>query len=94
MPYGDANVVALLNAGTVAGNTVGNIEAAGEISAVGNIVTDGFFVGNFAGNITGNITVPGANTQVLFNNNGDAGASAGSAPARGACPSAGRVDPA
>ena len=83
MPYGDANVVTLLNNGTVAGNTVGNIDAAGnitaggEISATGNITTDGFFLGNFAGNISGNIVVPGLNTQVLYNNNGNAGASAG-----------------
>ena len=114
--YGNANVVGLLSVGTDGGNTVGNILAAGNvtasffigdgsqltnlpagdysnanvaaflptysgaltantISATGNIVTDAFFVGNFSGNITGNITVPGANTQVLFNNNGNAGAS-------------------
>lgn len=47
------------------------------ISAAGNIVTAGYFVGTFAGNITGNITVAGSNTQVIFNNEGNAGATAG-----------------
>lgn len=114
-PYGNANVVGLLSAGSDGANTVANIVAtgnvsanyflgngslltgiassygnanvaaflptytgalaAGTISATGNIVTDSYFVGNFSGNITGNITVPGSNTQVLFNNNGNAGAS-------------------
>jgi hypothetical protein len=81
--YGNANVVSLLSVGTDGANTVGNITATGAVnttgtmSATGNIVTAGFFVGNFAGNITGNLTVPGSNTQVLFNNQGNAGAAAG-----------------
>jgi hypothetical protein len=122
-PYGNANVVGLLAAGTDGGNTVGNIDASGNVtatfflgdgsqltnlpisnysnanvaaylptytgnigansitatgtvSATGNITTAGYFVGNFSGNITGNITVPGSNTQVIFNNAGNAGASA------------------
>ena len=81
--YGNANVVSLLNVGTDGANTVGNITATGAVnttgtmSATGNIVTAGYFVGNFAGNITGNISVPGSNTQVLFNNQGNAGAAAG-----------------
>jgi cytoskeletal protein CcmA (bactofilin family) len=63
---------------TATGNVAGgNLTTAGQISASGNITTAGFFVGNFAGNITGNLTVPGSNTQVLFNNNGNAGATAG-----------------
>jgi hypothetical protein len=33
------------------------------------------FIGNVVGNISGNITVPGANTEVLFNDAGIAGAS-------------------
>ena len=61
---------------SVSGNTTsGNLLTPGIISASGNITTAGYFVGNFAGNISGNITVPGANTDVLFNNNGNAGAS-------------------
>jgi hypothetical protein len=63
---------------TATGNIVGgNLVSAGLISAAGNIVTSAFFVGNFLGNITGNIAVTGSNTQLLFNNEGNVGASAG-----------------
>lgn len=55
----------------------GNLRTVGTISSTGNITTSGFFVGTFAGNISGNLTVPGANTQVLFNTNGNADAVAG-----------------
>jgi hypothetical protein len=55
----------------------GNVTSQGIISAIGNVVTDAFFVGNFLGNITGNLSVGGANTQVLFNNNGNVGAAGG-----------------
>lgn len=55
----------------------GNIAAQGIISATGNIVTAGLFVGNFLGNITGNLSVGGSNTQVLFNLNGNVGAAGG-----------------
>lgn len=58
-------------------SAIGNVFVQGMTSAVGNIVTDGYFVGQFAGNITGNLTVPGSNTQVLFNNDGNAGADGG-----------------
>lgn len=54
----------------------GNIKTAGIISSTGNITTDGYFIGNFSGNVTGNLIVPGLNTQVLYNDNGNAGASA------------------
>ena len=61
---------------SVVGNVqAGNIQTQGQISTTGNVTTAGYFVGNFAGNITGNLTVPGSNTQVLFNNVGNAGAS-------------------
>jgi hypothetical protein len=71
--------------GNLAGNNItvtsnvgaGNVNVTNTISATGNITTAGFFVGTFAGSISGNLTVPGANTQVLFNNNGNAGAAAG-----------------
>ena len=72
--------------GTVTGGNIttsgqvsaqGNILAQGIVSAIGNIVTDEFFVGNFLGNITGNLSVGGANTQVLFNSNGNVGAAGG-----------------
>lgn len=55
----------------------GNISAQGIVSAIGNIVTSANFVGNFLGNITGNLSVGGANTQVLFNSNGNVGAAGG-----------------
>jgi hypothetical protein len=55
----------------------GNISAQGIVSAIGNIVTSANFVGNFLGNITGNLSVGGANTQVLFNANGNVGAAGG-----------------
>jgi hypothetical protein len=72
--------------GTITGGNVntagqisaqGNITAQGIVSAIGNIVTDANFVGNFLGNITGNLSVGGANTQVLFNSNGNVGAAGG-----------------
>jgi len=81
--YGVDTTVTINNA--VTGNSLniqgnasisGNLAVGGQISATGNIVTAGYFVGNFAGNITGNINVPGSNTQILFNNQGNAGASA------------------
>jgi len=55
------------------GNVVGsNIRTPGMVSATGNM-----YAANFVGNVTGNITVPGANTQILFNDGGLANASAG-----------------
>jgi hypothetical protein len=58
-------------------DTDGNILSQGEVSAIGNITTDGYFVGTFVGNVTGNFVIPGANTQVVFNTNGNADATAG-----------------
>jgi len=55
----------------------GNLTTGGQVSATGNIVTDQYFVGNFFGNITGNFVIPGSNTQVVFNTNGNADATAG-----------------
>jgi hypothetical protein len=54
------NATAALFAGNVVGNVIGNV--------VGNVI------GNVSGNITGNLIVAGANTQVLFNDNGIANA--------------------
>jgi hypothetical protein len=60
------------------GNVIGgNLTTGGQVSATGNIVTDQYFVGNFFGNITGNFVIPGGNTQVVFNTNGNADAIAG-----------------
>ena len=58
-------------------STSGNIASQGIISATGNIVTTGVFVGTFQGNVTGNFVIPGSNTQVVFNTNGNADAVAG-----------------
>jgi filamentous hemagglutinin len=70
--------VGILSTLSTTGNiTGGNLLTPGVISATGNITTAGYFVGTFAGNISGNLTVPGANTQVIYNNSGNAGASAG-----------------
>jgi len=68
----DVSTVTVTASGNIEG---GNISTPGTISAQGNISTDGFFIGTFEGNISGNITAPGANTEVLFNVNGNAGAS-------------------
>jgi hypothetical protein len=65
----------IITAGNI--STAGTVAAAGTISATGNIVTTGLFVGNFQGNVTGNFVIPGANTQVVFNTNGNADAVAG-----------------
>lgn len=58
-------------------SSLGNVFSQAQISAVGNIVTAAYFVGNFLGNITGNLSVGGSNTQILFNLNGNVGAAGG-----------------
>jgi hypothetical protein len=67
-------------------STVGNVSANvlvgntatlfGNITTTANVIAS-YFVGNFAGNISGNLTVPGVNTQVIFNTNGSADATSG-----------------
>lgn len=72
-----------ITTGNIIGNIVsvtanvtgGNLTTGGAVSATGNIVTDQYFVGNFFGNVTGNFVVPGSNTQVIYNTNGNADAS-------------------
>ena len=79
-----ANGTSNVNIATANGNiTMGVANVAnvvtistGGISTTGN-VTGTNFIGNIIGNISGNITAPGANTEVLFNNNGILGADAG-----------------
>jgi hypothetical protein len=67
-------------------NTTGNVSATGNItggnlaignnaSVGGNLSVVGTIFGTFAGNISGNLVVPGSNTDVIFNNSGNAGAS-------------------
>jgi hypothetical protein len=66
----DANSNVYANFATVGGNLIveGNANVTGTMTA-------GLFKGTFDGNISGNISVPGMNTDVLFNENGNAGAS-------------------
>jgi len=54
-------------------STTGEVQA-NTVSAQGNI-TASYFIGNIVGNISGNLTVPGVNTSVIFNNEGNAGGS-------------------
>lgn len=72
---------AITTSGTISSTgtiTGGNIATGGYVSATGNIsVAPGsYFIGDVLGNITGNLVVPGQNGQIIFNNNGNAGASA------------------
>ena len=71
---GAASAASVSASGNITG---GNLLTGGVVSATGNISTQGFFIGTFLGNIVGNLIVPGANTQVLYNNNGNADASSG-----------------
>ena len=67
--YSNTSVASYLGNSSTNGNIYGfDVHAA-------NAVTANLFIGNFQGNITGNLVVPGANTQVLYNNAGNAGAS-------------------
>lgn len=63
----------------IVGNSTANVTITaaggnGTLTATANI-TAPYFIGNVVGNISGNIVVPGTNTSVLFNNEGNAGAS-------------------
>lgn len=60
---------------TAANASVGNLVVTGGANVQGTITAD-LFVGTFSGNISGNLVVPGSNTEVLFNNNGQADANA------------------
>jgi hypothetical protein len=60
--------------GNLTGSITGNLVMPGNITA--NLITANVFYGNLQGNIIGNLIVPGANTQVLFNTDGNADASA------------------
>ena len=64
-------------AGNVVNDNQPNITSLGTLTGLtssGNI-TAPFFLGNVIGNISGNLVVPGSNTSVLYNNQGNAGAS-------------------
>ena len=58
---------------SLSGNvTGGNILTSGNVSATGNVIAAWLI-----GNIQGSVTSPGANTEILFNDNGVANATAG-----------------
>jgi acetaldehyde dehydrogenase (acetylating) len=78
--YGNANVADYLPTytGDISSNTVtASNSFIGQNAVIANSVTANLFIGTFQGNITGNLVVPGANTQVLYNNDGNAGADIG-----------------
>ena len=68
-------VVVIDSNGNITSNNanIGNLVAS-IITSSGN-VTAPYFIGNVVGNVSGNFVVPGTNTAVLFNNQGNAGAS-------------------
>jgi len=77
-PYGNANVVSLLKAGTDGGNTISNIIATGNVTAsnfIGNVVGNvtgnitGNVVGNLTGNVNGNVTGNITGTTGVFSGN-------------------------
>ena len=76
-PYGNANVVSLLAAGSDGGNTISNIVAAGNVYSGNVSATGNIYAQNVFANIVGNLVVPGSSGQVLFNTAGEANASAG-----------------
>jgi len=57
---------------SLVGNLIGPVNATGNISTTGN-VTGAWLIGN----ISGSVTSPGANTNILFNDNGVANATSG-----------------
>lgn len=61
---------------TVPQANIGGVEVTGDAVFVNN-VTANLFIGTFSGNISGNIVVPGLNQEILYNNNGQAGADSG-----------------
>jgi hypothetical protein len=63
---------------------VGNLGTGGTVSSAGNILTSAnvsatgnVIAANFIGNVSGNISAPGANTEVIFNDNSTTGATTG-----------------
>ena len=57
----------------------GNVLSQGQMSAIGNIQTAGYFIGTFQGNISGNVSglPPLKTTQVLFNSAGNVDSAGG-----------------
>ena len=57
--------------------TTGALTVAGGVGVDGNLYVGGTIHGNISGNITGNIVIPGSNTDVVFNDNGNANSTGG-----------------
>ena len=78
-----ANATYATSAGTAtSATTSGTVTTAAQanITSVGTLTSlssTGNIIGTFLGNISGNLTVPGSNTQILYNNLGNAAASSG-----------------
>lgn len=82
----DFGVVTAQSTGTyyptfVSGSSTGNYALAANSGISANLangsITATTFVGNVTGNISGNLVAPGSNTQVLFNDSGNANATSG-----------------
>ncbi len=75
--YANLDTVNVAAAANIGGDlTVGTASNIANVVATGTI-TAPTFLGNLVGNISGNVTSPGANTDVLFNDNGVANATSG-----------------
>lgn len=75
--YANLDTVSVATMANIGGNlNTNNVINTGIVTSTGNITAPNF-VGNLVGNISGNIAAPGANTDVLFNDNGVANATSG-----------------
>ena len=57
--------------------TTGALVVSGGTGVAGNLYVGGTIYGNISGNISGNVVIPGSNTGVVFNDNGNANTSTG-----------------
>jgi hypothetical protein len=72
-----ANNINVLTISGYAGNAANNItNIAGQLGVSGNVTAPNF-IGNVVGNISGNIVIPGSNTGVVFNDDGNANSTLG-----------------
>ena len=72
------NAISVIGNATVTDDLIvgDQIVNTGNITTAANVHAQ-YFIGNVVGNIVGNLIVPGANTQVVFNTNGEADATSG-----------------
>ena len=69
-------LTSLVVGNSTANVTLTDVNGNGFMTVTGN-VTAANFIGNVVGNISGNIVIPGSNTGVVFNDNGNANTSTG-----------------